>query len=54
VMCPHCFATNTDHVKFCVNCGGLVREDDQRLIEDFILEEGLEKWREKKDADVSG
>jgi len=49
VMCPKCFATNQENQKFCINCGSLICEDDQRLIEDFVLEEGLERWREKKE-----
>ena len=48
VMCPHCFATNQEDVKFCVNCGMLIKEDGQSYLEDYVLEEGLEKWRNKK------
>ena len=49
-MCPQCFATNEPSRKFCRNCGGLLREDGQQFfeIEDYILEDGLEKWRERK------
>ena len=54
VMCCRCFVTNEDDRKFCVNCGCLINEDEQTFIEDYVLEESLEKKREKKDADVSG
>ena len=43
MMCPVCYATNEDGALFCVNCNSKLFE-----IEDYILEDGLEKWRKKK------